>query len=133
MNSDDQTVLSYLESFKDQFVSHAEVSKRAAGKRRFSENPDWARAILARLALQNILEVNAFGQYRIKPKGGKKKDEEQKKHTPRPDPEVKADEVVTANPPPNEEGAAKGESKLPVDLSAKDAKDEGPATGLKAA
>src|SRR6266481_6714309 len=111
MNTDDQTVLSYLESFKDQFISHTEVSKRAAGKRRFIENPDWGRTVLQRLALQGVLEVNSFGQYRIKPKVVKKEEAEGKPHTPRPEPEVKAEEVAAATPPPKDEGLAKGESK----------------------
>src|SRR3954447_2174979 len=121
MNTDDQTVLSYLESFKDQFISHTEVSKRAAGKRRFIENPDWGRTVLQRLALQGILEVNSFGQYRIKQKL-EKKDEHEKPYNPRPEPEINAEEAVTPIPASNDEVVAKVESTPPLDLTSTDSK-----------
>jgi len=135
MNTDDQTVLSYLESFKDQFISHTEVSKRAAGKRRFIESPDWARAVLQRLALQGVLEVNAFGQYRIKQKVEKKNEVHEKPDNPRPEPEVKAEETVTATPSPKDDGVAKVESEAPVlkDVSPNAPSGEASAPGLKAA
>ena len=66
MSSDEQMVLQYLNSFPGLFVSPAEVSKRAADRRRFTANPDWARRPLQLLAMQGLLETNASGHYRTK-------------------------------------------------------------------
>jgi hypothetical protein len=68
MSGDEQMVLQYLNSFPNLFVSAAEVSKRAADRRRFNANPEWARPALQLLTLQGVLEVNASGHYRTKPK-----------------------------------------------------------------
>src|SRR5438034_5672329 len=64
MSSDEQLVVEYLEQFPGIFISPMEVSKRAAGRGRFKEQPEWARAILHRLAQQNTVESNEFGHYR---------------------------------------------------------------------
>ena|SRR5205814_7560112 len=64
MSSDEQLVVEYLEQFPGIFISPMEVSKRAAGRGRFKEQPEWARAILHRLAQQNSVESNEFGHYR---------------------------------------------------------------------
>jgi len=94
MNSDDNLVLSYLGKFPLAYVSAMEVCKRAADRKRFAAEPDWAKPVLVTLTQQHVLECNAMGQYRIKPP------EEEEKHrkayvprpdaTPEPAPEVKA-------------------------------------------
>src|SRR5258706_2172866 len=84
MNGDDQMILGYLQKYPLSFVSAMEVSKRAAGKKRFLDNPDWAKPVLQGLTLQKILEVDALGHYRIRPV--KEEEEEGTDHfVPRPD------------------------------------------------
>jgi hypothetical protein len=83
MNGDDQFILSYLQKYPLCFVSSMEICKRAAGKKRFTEDPEWARPILQRLTQQRVLEVDALGYYRLKAVSD---DEEDDRHfTPRPD------------------------------------------------
>ena len=96
MNHDDDMVLDYLGKFPHVFVSVMEVCKRAADRRRFNSQPDWARAVLSRLAQQGVLEANPTGQYRIKIKEEK---EEEKKHRngPRPDPSQVAEPEAVAS------------------------------------
>src|SRR4051794_29355749 len=68
MSGDEQMVLQYLNSFPNLFVSAAEVSKRAGDRRQYKANPEWARRPLHLLTLQGVLEMNASGHYRTKPK-----------------------------------------------------------------
>ena len=83
MNSDDNLVLSYLGKFPYAFVSAMEVCKRAADRKRFAAEPDWAKQVLITLTQQHVLECNAMGQYRIKPPEEEQK--HRKAYVPRPD------------------------------------------------
>jgi len=89
MTGDDQMVLGYLQKYPLAFVSPMEVCKRAGGKKCFAENPDWAKPILQRLALQRVLEVDALGHYRIRPT--KEEEEEEDDFCPRPDAPISAE------------------------------------------
>jgi len=40
------------------------VARRAGGKRRFREEPQWAYPVLARLLEQGIIETDGLGHYR---------------------------------------------------------------------
>jgi hypothetical protein len=66
MGHDEDAILSYLAKFPGGFVSSSEVCKRAGSRKRYNENPDWAKALLARMAQAGVLECNATGHYRIK-------------------------------------------------------------------
>jgi hypothetical protein len=85
MNGDDQMVLGYLQKYPLSFVSAMEVSKRAAGKKRFLDNHDWAKPVLQGLTLQKILEVDALGHYRIRPVKEEVEEDETDHFVPRPD------------------------------------------------
>ncbi len=76
MNSDDDLVLGYLGKYPKAFISPMEVCKRAADRKRFAAEPDWAKPILVRLTQQHVLECNAVGHYRIK----SEEEEERKRH-----------------------------------------------------
>jgi hypothetical protein len=67
MDADEREIFRFLKSWGGQFVSAHEVSRRAGGKRRFQEEPDWARLVLLRMAGRGILESDATGHFRIKP------------------------------------------------------------------
>src|ERR1043166_1210807 len=79
MGHDEDAILAYLAKFPGGFVSPVEVCKRAASRKRFNENPDWAKALLARMAQAGVLESNAVGHYRIKVRE-EKEEEPEKEH-----------------------------------------------------
>jgi hypothetical protein len=75
MGSDEHDILEFLKKF-DTFVSPTEVAKRVGGKRRFREDRDWARPILHRMLMEELLEANEYGHVRMKSQSrAKKKDE----------------------------------------------------------
>jgi hypothetical protein len=67
MDADEREIFYYLKGWQKQFVSPAEVCRRAGGKRRFREEPDWAKPALMRMIEKGILETDPSGYVRIKP------------------------------------------------------------------
>jgi hypothetical protein len=67
MDSDEREIYDYLKTWPKVFVSAREISRRAGGKRRFRDDPHWAKPALTRLVEKGLLEVDSFGHYRIKP------------------------------------------------------------------
>lgn len=68
MDADEQAICQYLKSWQGQFVSGREISRRAAGKRRFRADPEWSAAVLARLVDKGIVESDSTGHYRLREK-----------------------------------------------------------------
>ncbi|MDE3065977.1 MAG: hypothetical protein KGJ60_00355 [Verrucomicrobiota bacterium] len=68
MDSDEREILSFLKSWGSNFVAAREISRRAGGKRRFHDDPEWAKPALLRLAARGILEMDAMGHFRLIPK-----------------------------------------------------------------
>jgi hypothetical protein len=66
MGTDEKDIIEFLRQF-DTFVSGTEVAKRVGGKRRFSEDRDWAKPVLYRMLVEGLLEANEYAHYRIKP------------------------------------------------------------------
>jgi hypothetical protein len=66
MDSDEREITDYLKSWPGQFVSAREVARRAGGKRRFREDPQWAYPVLTRLLEQDLVEADGLGHYRLK-------------------------------------------------------------------
>ena len=64
MDSDERQVTDYLKSWPRHFVSAREVARRAGGKRRFREDPQWAYPVLTRLLEQELIETDGLGHYR---------------------------------------------------------------------
>jgi hypothetical protein len=60
-------ILEYLKPFHKEFLSAKEICRRAGGKMKFTKNPDWAKPILRRMENAGLLEMDAYGHYRIKP------------------------------------------------------------------
>jgi hypothetical protein len=75
VNADEKEVCNYLKSWRDQFVSGREIARRAGGKWRFRDDPNWAAPILLRLVEKGNVESDAAGYYRLKPTDKKKKDQ----------------------------------------------------------
>jgi len=66
MDSEERQITDYLKSWPRHYVSAREVARRAGGKRRFREDPQWAYPVLSRLLEQEMIETDGLGHYRIK-------------------------------------------------------------------
>ncbi len=66
MDADERDICLYLKGFLHQFVSFREISKRAGGKRRYRQEPEWATPVLSRLVERGIIESDSTGHYRLK-------------------------------------------------------------------
>ena len=66
MDSDEREIYYYLKSWKDQYLSSREICRRAGGKRRFRQEEEWAKPVLARMVEKGILEIDTGGHYRLK-------------------------------------------------------------------
>jgi hypothetical protein len=60
-------ILTYLKTAHGKYVSILEISKRAGGRRRFEESPNWAKNLMSPMLDAGMIEVNARGHYRIPP------------------------------------------------------------------
>jgi len=68
MDSDEREIFNYLKTWGSEYVSVREICRRAGTKRRYHEDPDWAKPILQVMAERGILEKDLLGRYRLKPK-----------------------------------------------------------------
>src|ERR1041384_2965616 len=66
MDAEEREVYYYLKSWGDEPISIREIARRAGGKHKFRETPDWALPVIARLRERGILECDHGGGYRIK-------------------------------------------------------------------
>ena len=75
MDADEREIFHFLKQYKHEYLSSREVCRRAGGKRRFRNEPEWAVPGLLRMVERGILETDPSGHYRIKPppNDGKKK------------------------------------------------------------
>jgi hypothetical protein len=67
MDADERQIYYYLKAYKHEFISSREICRRAGGKRRFSNEPEWAKPVLNRMVERGILDHDAAGHYRLKP------------------------------------------------------------------
>jgi len=68
MDSDERDIFNYLKTWGEEYVGVKEICRRAATKRRYHEDPEWAKPILLTMAERSILERDILGRYRVKPK-----------------------------------------------------------------
>jgi hypothetical protein len=73
MDTDERDIFQFLKTWGADFTNAKEVARRAASKKKFYDDPDWAKPILMRMAERGILESDVQGRYRIKPLPRKKK------------------------------------------------------------
>ena len=66
VDADERDICLYLKGFPEQFVSFGEISRRAGGKRRYRQEPEWATPILGKLVEKGIVESDSTGHYRLK-------------------------------------------------------------------
>ena len=60
-------ICNFLKCHHGQFVSAREIARRAGGKWRFRDDPNWAMPILLRLVEKGFVESDAAGYYRLRP------------------------------------------------------------------
>ena len=73
MSTEEKVILEYLRLFPNEFVSVVQVCKRAAGRKRFTVDPEWARPHLRRLEAKAHVESNQFGHYKLTDDATKRK------------------------------------------------------------
>jgi hypothetical protein len=66
MDADEREICLYLKGLPGQFVSYGEIARRAAGKRRYRQDPNWASTVLTRMVEKGTLESDSTGHYRLK-------------------------------------------------------------------
>ena len=67
MDGDEREIYQFLKTWGTEFIGATEIARRAATKKRFYDDPDWAKPILMRMGDRGILESDSQGRYRIKP------------------------------------------------------------------
>jgi hypothetical protein len=67
MDSDEREIYYYLKSWKDHYISVLEICRRAGGKKRHRQDPEWAKPVLVRMLEKGIVETDPAGHYRLKP------------------------------------------------------------------
>jgi hypothetical protein len=72
MDSDEREIYHFLKSWGNEFIAPREICRRASGKKRFHDDPEWAKPVLLRMSERGILESNSTGHYRIRPVKKKK-------------------------------------------------------------
>jgi hypothetical protein len=68
MDADEREICNYLKGYPGQFIGVSEICRRAAGKRRYREEPNWAVQVLVRLLEKGMVEADSTGHYRLKRK-----------------------------------------------------------------
>ena len=77
MDADEQQIYDYLLTYGEEWVSAREICRRAAGKKRYAEDNDWAKPVLFRMRATRIVEADQAARYRITPDPGKKSEKKQ--------------------------------------------------------
>ena len=65
MDADEKDVCEFLKSWQGQFVAVKEICRRAGGKWRFKDDPNWAVPVLQRLQEQHLVESDPTGHFRL--------------------------------------------------------------------
>ncbi len=68
MDADERAIYEYLKTWGKEFVGAREICRRAVGKRRYHEEPEWAIPRLVMMTERGILERDPTGRFRVKPK-----------------------------------------------------------------
>jgi hypothetical protein len=66
MDADERDVCLFLKTYPGEFVSFKDISRRAGGKRRYRNEPEWAAPVLAKLVEKCLIESDSTGHYRLK-------------------------------------------------------------------
>jgi hypothetical protein len=66
LSSEEIEVLDYLKSSPGQFIPLSEISRRAGGRRASRKGASWARAAVAHLVEEGLVESNEYARYRVR-------------------------------------------------------------------
>lgn len=66
LTTEETEILQYLKSFRGDYVSAKEISRRAGTKKRYREEPNWARPFLSWLVNKELIETDDMGRYRFR-------------------------------------------------------------------
>lgn len=72
MYPEERAILTYLKPIKD-FITHQEIAKAVGGKKRFKQNPHWAKPILLAMVERDLLDMSDLGHFRLKKQEGGRK------------------------------------------------------------
>ena len=72
MDADERDIFNYLKTWGKEYVGVKEICRRASNKKRFNEEPEWAKPVLITMKERGIVESDLMGRYRIKPVKKKK-------------------------------------------------------------
>jgi hypothetical protein len=67
MDADEREILHFLKTWGGEFVGAVEIARRASSKKKFYDDPDWAKPVLMRMSDRGILQSDSQGRYRVKP------------------------------------------------------------------
>src|ERR1044071_5988921 len=67
MDADEREIFRFLETWGNNFTHAKEIARRAGNKRKFNDDPEWAKPVLLRMTDRGILEMDIYGRFRIKP------------------------------------------------------------------
>lgn len=73
MDADEKDICTFLKSFPGQYVAQREICRRAGGKWRYREDPNWAAPVLLRLVEKGVVQDDSAGHFRLVQKEKKKK------------------------------------------------------------
>ncbi|HEX3627237.1 MAG TPA: hypothetical protein VH280_17660 [Verrucomicrobiae bacterium] len=68
MDIEEREIFLFLKTYGSTHVAAREICRRAGGRRKYDEDHEWAKPILSRMVERGVLETNAEGQYRVKPR-----------------------------------------------------------------
>ncbi len=67
VDADESLICIFLKLHPGQFVSGAEICRRAATRKRYREDAVWALPVLKRLVEKKVIESDSMGHYRLIP------------------------------------------------------------------
>lgn len=73
MDADEREIFQFLKTRTGDYTAAMEICRRAGNKRRFHQDPNWAKPVLQRMEERSILESDQQGRFRIKPVSRKHK------------------------------------------------------------
>ncbi len=65
MQSDEEDINLYLKSYPGQFISAREIARRAGGKVRYRNDPNWASPVLTVMVEKGVIESDSTGHFRL--------------------------------------------------------------------
>ena|SRR5258706_15754296 len=72
MGTDEIQVFEFLKGSPNFAASAREIARRVGGRKRLQTDPDWIRPVLRRLMMDEVIDTDDLGQYRLKVRGATK-------------------------------------------------------------